>query len=425
MARIADEVIERLKQAVSLLRLVESSGVELKPHGSDWIGHCPFHDDKTPSLVISPDANLWHCLGACDAGGSVIDWVMKTQGISFRHAVELLRADQPLAAVDKPAQRSTTKKLDVLLSEDTEAQQLLNQVIDFYHDTLKQCPEALTYLERRGLGDAALIDRFRLGYANRTLGYRLPEKTRKAGAAVRGTLQAIGLLRDSGHEHFNGSIVVPIFSVDGNVVEVYGRKVNDNLRKGTATHLYLPGPHAGVWNAEGLMDQKEVILCEALIDAMTFWVNGYRNVTASYGTGGFTDAHLDLFQTLGIECVLIAYDRDAAGDAAAGKLSQQLQAEGFACYRLNFPKGMDVNAYALEVTPATKSLGVVIRSAEWLGEGAAPKREAEPLPTAPTPVEVDAALNVDPPLAASPLAVEPATNATAIVPPAGGSIRSG
>ncbi len=78
---------------------------------------------------------------------------MKTQAISFRHAVEVLRDDNPaLAASVQPVKKSTTKKLDVLLSEDTEAQQLLNQVVDYYHDTLKQCPEALEYLSNRGLG---------------------------------------------------------------------------------------------------------------------------------------------------------------------------------------------------------------------------------------------------------------------------------
>jgi len=93
MARIPEEAIERLKREVSLERLVSGSGVELSPHGSDVIGRCPFHDDHTPSLVITPSKNLWHCLGACQTGGSVIDWVMKTQGVSFRHAVELLRSD--------------------------------------------------------------------------------------------------------------------------------------------------------------------------------------------------------------------------------------------------------------------------------------------------------------------------------------------
>lgn len=379
MARFSDEVINRIKSEVSLIRLVEAGGVELKPHGKDKIGRCPFHDDKTPSLVISPESNLWNCLGACQTGGSVIDWVIKTQGVSFRHAVEILRDDIPaLAAPAQPVKKSTTKKLDVLLSEDAEAQQLLNQVTDYYHETLKQSPEALEYLSSRGLGDAELIDRFKLGYANRTLAYRLPEKNRKAGAEIRGKLQEVGILRDSGHEHLNGSVVVPIFDDEGNVCELYGRKIlGARLRKGTAQHLYLPGSHAGVWNREGLEGQTEIILCEALIDAMTFWVNGYKNVTASYGTSGFTTDHLAAFKACGAERILIAYDRDEAGNNAAEKLAKELQQQGFACYRLHFPKGMDANQYAQEVQPASKSLGIVIRSAEWMGQGKAPERQLD------------------------------------------------
>src|SRR5271157_5793019 len=95
MARIPDADIERLKQEVSLQRLVEAQGIELKRHGADLLGLCPFHDDHEPSLVVSPKKNLWHCLGACQAGGSVIDWVMRAEGVSFRHAAELLRNDHP------------------------------------------------------------------------------------------------------------------------------------------------------------------------------------------------------------------------------------------------------------------------------------------------------------------------------------------
>ena len=91
MPRISDETIERLKQEVSLERLVEARGVKLTRHGADLLGLCPFHDDREPSLVVSPKKNLWHGLGACQTGGTVIDWVMKTEGVSFRHAVELLR----------------------------------------------------------------------------------------------------------------------------------------------------------------------------------------------------------------------------------------------------------------------------------------------------------------------------------------------
>ena len=380
MPRIPDEQLERLKQEISLQRLVEARGIELKRHGQDFVGHCPFHDDKTPSLVISPKSNLWHCLGACQCGGTVIDWVMKSEGVSFRYAVELLQADyDPSALAANSAatvKRSTVPKLPSAFvstgETDADDARLLAQVIDYYHQTLKQSPEALAYLERRGIANSEAIDQFKLGYANRTLGYRLPAKNRQEGAALRGQLQKLGLYRDSGHEHFSGSLVIPILDAEGQVLEVYGRKINDNLRKGTPKHLYLPGPHRGVWNAEALQTSPEIILCESLIDALSFWCAGFRNVTASFGVEGFTPDHLAAFQTHGIEQVLIAYDRDKAGNAAAEKLAQRLNQDGIDAYRLQFPHGMDANEYALQVTPANKSLGVVIRSAVWLGQGKAP-----------------------------------------------------
>jgi DNA primase len=122
---------------------------------------------------------------------------------------------------------------------------------------------------------------------------------------------------------------------------------------------------------------KEVILCEALIDALTFWCAGYRNVTASYGVEGFAADHLAVFTHHHIERVLIAYDRDEAGEKAAQKLANHLNAEGLDCYRILFPKGLDANEYALKVGPAAKSLGVAIRSAQWMGKG-----QPKPLTTA-------------------------------------------
>jgi DNA primase catalytic core len=377
MARIPGGVIERLKESVAVERLAEARGVELKRHGADLIGRCPFHEDRTPSLVITPAKNLWHCLGACQAGGTVIDWVMRAEGVSFRHAVELLQNDSlPLAASPAsssalPPKQCTVKKLPRALAGNLGDQKLLAQVIEFYHHTLLQSPEALGYLAKRGLRSEAAIATFKLGFANRTLGYRLPEKNRIEGAAIRGQLQKLGIVRASGHEHFNGSLVIPVISASGEVTEVYGRKITEGLRPGTALHLYLPGPHRGVWNAAALVANREVILCEALIDALTFWCAGYRNVTASYGIEGFTADHLAAFKAQGIERVLIAYDRDAAGERAAERLAENLRAAGLDCYRILFPKGMDANEYALKVGPATKSLGVAIRSAQWLGQGKA------------------------------------------------------
>lgn len=353
-------------------QLAEARGIELKGHGGNLLGRCPFHADKTPSLVITPEKNLWHCLGACQAGGGPIDWVMKANGVSFRHAVELLRADSALAAgVGEPVKVSRTRKLPPPAAASAADGELLNQVIDFYHQTLLESPEALAYLAKRGLTDPEMIGRFRLGYANRTLGYRLPAKNVKAGAELKGRLQGIGILRETGHEHFSGSVVVPVIDSAGNVTEAYARKLRDNLRTGTPTHLYLPGPHRGVWNEAALQRYSEIILCEALIDALTFWQAGYHNVTASYGTSGFTPDHIAAFQRHGTRRVLIAYDRDDAGDNAADALAAQLNAVGIECYRIQFPKGMDANEYALKVTPASKSLGILIRKAAWCGKGRA------------------------------------------------------
>jgi len=106
MARIPDSELERLKAEVDLAELVRGSGVELARRGKDLVGLCPFHEEQEASFVVSPDKNLFHCLG-CGAGGSVVDWVMKSEGVSFRHAVELLRAGQAGGGGVRPGKRAT------------------------------------------------------------------------------------------------------------------------------------------------------------------------------------------------------------------------------------------------------------------------------------------------------------------------------
>ena len=373
MARIPDAELDRLKAEVSVERLVEASGIPLTKSGKDRTGKCPFHEDSEASLIVTPAKNLFHCFG-CGAGGGPVDWVMRTQNISFRHAVELLR-NEFMPGTDTPSPR-TTRAIPAPVAMDADDQALLRQVVGFYAETLKASPEALEYLKARGIDHPEAIERFKLGYANRTLGYSLPIKAVKAGGEIRGRLAKVGLYRESGHEHFSGSLVMPVMDENGDVREIYGRKLLNHLRKGTPYHLYLPGPHKGVWNVEALKDSKEIILCEALIDALTFWCAGYRNVTAAYGVEGFTQDHLEAFKRYGTERVLIAYDRDEAGDRASEKLASMLMEHGIACFRIQFPKGMDANEYALKVAPAGKSLGLVIRAAVWMGNGKAPERPA-------------------------------------------------
>ncbi|NUP88038.1 MAG: toprim domain-containing protein [Burkholderiaceae bacterium] len=238
MPRIPDTELERLKEEVSVERLVEASGVVLKKAGKDLLGRCPFHDDAEASLVVTAAKNLWHCFG-CQVGGG--------------HAVELLKADPSLAAGQAgEVKRTTVRGLPAPVAFDADDRALLNQTIDYYHQRLLATTEAAAY----------------------------------------------------------------------------------------------------------------------------------RNVTAAYGVEGFTDELLAAFKAHGTQRVLIAYDRDDAGDRAAEKLAPRLMAEGIECWRIVFPKGMDANEYALKMQPADKALGLLIRKAVWMGNGQAPARtQAEPVAT--------------------------------------------
>lgn len=228
MARIPEEELTRLKHDIPLAPLAAARGVALKSSGANLIGLCPFHDDHEPSLVITPDKNLWHCLGACQQGGSVIDWVMKAEGVS-----EEVRSSESGAVRSSPStpppKHTRIPKLPPLLTASAEDQDLLRHVLTHYQQDLAETPAALAYLAKRGLTSTELIAHFQLGFANRTLGYRLPAKTRLAGAELRGRLQRLGLLRESGHEHFHGCLVIPVFTQAGEISDLYGRKISTAL----------------------------------------------------------------------------------------------------------------------------------------------------------------------------------------------------
>lgn len=361
MARIPEAELQHLKATVSLVAVAQQQGRTLHKRGKDCVVLCPFHQEKTPSCVISPEKNLYHCFG-CDAGGSVLDWVMKTEGLSLHRAVDRLRGE--LGEV--PVARTLPPVADI--ASEPERQALLHRVVGFYHHTLLNAPEAVAYLEKRRLNHPELVAQFQLGYANRTLAYRLPPKQKKEGAAIRSQLQALGIMRESGHEHLAGSLVVPVIDEQGQIQELYGRKLCDRLRAGTPSHLYLPGPHGGIWNAQALRASPVLILCESLIDAMSFWVAGYRHVTAAYGVNGVTAEMRDAFIRHGIKQVLIAYDNDSAGNEAAITLASSLAADGISAFRVVFPAGMDANGYLCQVAEPEREFGLLIDGAVAMGD---------------------------------------------------------
>ena len=358
MPYVSPELKERIKREISVQRLAEARGIQLRRSGRSFMGLCPFHKDTNPSLSIDPVKNEWHCFG-CGRAGDVIEWVKYAEGVSFNHAVELLKRDYfPSAAhgAEPPPKECSVKKLPPLFAPTVDDQQALKIVVNYYHETLKQSPLAQQYLVKRGLQSAEMVERFRLGFANRTLSYHLPDKNRAAGAEMRGRLSKLGILREeTGHEHFNGSVVIPILNLEGELVQMYGRKITARLRPGTDHHLYLPGPLSGVWNEEALIASKEIILCEALIDGLTFWCAGYHHVTTSYGVNGFTDEIKAAFQKHGTKRIYIAYDRDDAGRMRPAKTRGRTHANGHRVFPRAVSASQDANEFALKNTSADES----------------------------------------------------------------------
>ncbi len=295
MPRIPDEELQRIKSQVKLEDLCRDYGIELNRLGPDnLMGLCPFHDDHNPSFGVTPSKNLWNCLAGC-GGGDVIELVMRKQSVSFRRAVEVLRQRLGMApeAPTLKTRKGTTHPMLVPAAETELADHVvLRHVLDFYHQTFCDEVKAMGYLQVRRCFDAEAVKLFKIGYANRTLGYRVPTTT-AAGKKLKEQLTRLGIFRDSGHEHLSGSVVFPIFDEHGNFAQMYGRKITANLREGTPLHLYLPGEHRAVWNATALRaagGQKEWLLCESIIDALTLFCAGFRNVTCAYGVNGFTEA---------------------------------------------------------------------------------------------------------------------------------------
>lgn len=340
--RIPNEELDRIKQAVPLTALCVRYGIELKPRGQDLAACCPFHPEDTPSFIVSPDKNLWNCLGQCGGGGTNIDLVMKKEKVSFLRAYQLLK--EQLGEVAGPPATFTTRQgtpKPVLVGPDEEIDDagLLLRVTDFYHTTFLNHPQGMKYLEERKCFHPEAVKRFKIGYSNRTLGYCVPTEN-VHGKRIKERLQKIGILRRTGHEHLNGCVTFPVIQA-GQVGEIYGRRITRGVQE--AKHFYLPGAHHGVWNAEGIQGQPQWLLCEAMIDALSFWCHGYQAVTSSYGTNGFTPDHWTLLRQAKPERVILCYDNDPAGNKAANELAQQLEPEGIEAWRAELPPGQDVN----------------------------------------------------------------------------------
>lgn len=372
MPRIPDTEIARIKSETDLVALIQSRGTTLKRQGTNWTGLCPFHDDqKTPNLIVTPGKGLFRCMASqCGKAGNAIQFVQWFDGVSFRHAFELLAngGRAALEQVNGHTRKATVPKLPCPLDGEAEDAALLEQVADYYHGKLDQA--ALDYLASRGLDDEAMVKRFKLGLSDRTLGLRIPHNNRADGRQIRDRLKAVGVYRQNGREHLRGCLTIPIRNVKGDIVQLYGRRIDPNAPKANR-HLYLARPLGGVFNA-GALKSREVILCESVLDALTFYRHGMEAVTCTYGTENFTDELFGALIAAKVESIRFAYDNDEAGERAFFRDAERVIAHGLEAHRIKFRFGQDANSTALE--QGGEALRQAVRNAIWYGK-AAPKPE--------------------------------------------------
>ncbi|WP_061260701.1 CHC2 zinc finger domain-containing protein [Leptospira interrogans] len=356
MPFIPKEEITRLKTTTDLLALVRSYGIELKNHGTNWVAKCPFHDDRHPSFIVTPSKNLWHCMGACKTGGSAIDFVMKREGLGFNEAVEVLLKFKPkppdFPMKGKPLtpvtlEKALGRKIPTTEKLSRDEKELIFQALAYYESILRQTQSALSYMQTRKVGSEESISKFKIGYSDGSLGKILPSRGSTVGQRARELLKEFGFFGESGQEYFRARIVFPIFTPEKELCGMYGRRTFASKTAGIPNHLYLPGKHLGIWNEEDAFLKSELVLCESIFDALTFWEHGIRNVTCSYGIEGFTEVIQERILEKQIQKIYIAYDADAAGDKGAASVYQKLKDKGILIHRVLLPLGMDVNEIAV------------------------------------------------------------------------------
>jgi DNA primase catalytic core len=299
----------RLKQSIDLVAVVQSRGVQLTKQGKDYVGLCPFHKEKTPSFHVTPSKNLFNCLG-CRVGGSVIDFIMRKDGLSKSEAIAWLKKNSGEVFMRPVASAPPAR---ILKPEDAET--LLQRVVKFYIRTLRKDAAGMSYLNKRNLSGATMLEVFQIGYSNGTLHKALP----KSGDVIR-NLKTLGVLNAKGQEHFRGCITVPIFDAAGKVTGIYGRRVND----AEPQHLYLPGQHRGVFNGAVAKTNQTLFITEAILDGMSLWQAGFKNVIALYGAHGWTDDHEKLLRENGATEIYLCLDNDQTGEEATARLEKEI-----------------------------------------------------------------------------------------------------
>lgn len=339
------EDLDRLKSRISLSDYLTQSGVFLSQAGRQLRAHCPLHNDSTPSFYVKDD-NSFYCYG-CQSGGDVFTLTQQLYGLSFSDAVA--RVQEYAVGASVPAvqalHKSESKKPTLLPSDNS----LLEDVVSHYHHKLEKNPDALRYLAKRKIS-TAVIEKFQLGFGSGFLSTELNHSNDR--------LRKLGLINSKDADSFYGRITVPIPDAEGDIRQLYGRSISSKNK-----HRYLPVAHSTLFHPDALTDSK-VILCESILDALTFHSHGIENAIAVYSAGGLKTEFVRQLANSSVRKVMIAYDSDEAGDKGAAKAGKALRSHGILPYRLGLAKGMDVNAVAVQADKPTAMLERLLRDSK-------------------------------------------------------------
>ncbi len=302
------EYIEELHDKVDIVDVI-SKYVKLKKQGRNYVGLCPFHNEKTPSFVVSPEKQIFHCFG-CGASGDVIKFIMRIEDVDFKTAVKELAKE---AGMPEPHFTRQTSPSESVNRE--ELFKVMNLVADFFHSQLND--KIVSYLRNRGVTDKS-IERFKLGFAGDNAGSLL-SFVKEHNIDVK-LLEKLGLLRKSAdgkvHPYFWNRIIIPIFNVKGDVVAFGGRIVGKGEPK------YLNSPDTVIFTKgnllypinfakEAMRESRSAIVVEGYFDALILQQEGVNNAVSSMGTS-FTDMQAKLIKRYA-DTVYFLYDDDAAG----------------------------------------------------------------------------------------------------------------
>jgi len=326
---IAQDSIETLKTRLDIVDVV-SNYVELKKAGVNFKAPCPFHDEKSPSFVVSPAKQIYHCFG-CGVTGDSIRFVMEYEKLNYPEAIEKLAAyyNFSLQYTTSGEKKSDTRMLDKLN--------------DWYKSLLDSNQTAQAYLKERGIFESS-IEKFGIGYApssQETITYL---KSHMFDLKEGVELGVIGQGDNHLFARFIERITFPIRAANGSMVGFGGRTITGHQAK------YVNSPQTKIFNKsrllyaydlakESIYKTKEMIVTEGYLDVVMLHQAGFNNAVATLGTA-LTNEHLPLLRK-GEPRITMAYDGDNAGLNAAIKASKLLSASGMDGGVVIFGEGLD------------------------------------------------------------------------------------